>query len=288
MEKKFKVIGIATLGHQVKYVKSMIDAITKEGHACTYRQSRMPNLVYDLKNEKQNYYDFAICWGMANFTRIHQHNITKNVLIIENSYLNNVQTKNKEWVSIGWNNLNGRANFCNKNSPSDRWNKHFNDGRMLDYSDGEYILIPLQIKGDASIRGRGFSYQKIVDEIRELTDLPIKIKQHPTAFDGWDTIKGDNVSYIDKAMPIKKALQNAKVVVTINSNTGVDAVIAGKPVIALDKGSMVYDISAHNYERINLPDWPDRTQWGYDISYAQWHPSEIENGEAWAHIKKGI
>ena len=90
--------------------------------------------------------------------------------MIENSYLNNVQSKKgKVWLSHGWNGLNGRADFCNENSPNDRWNKHFNDGRLLDYSDGDYILIPLQIKNDMSIQGRGFQYQTIVNEIRNPT-----------------------------------------------------------------------------------------------------------------------
>jgi len=283
-----KAIGIATLGHQVKYVKSIINSISRDGHECKYIQSESTTRRCNLENELKNYYDFAVCWGMGNFARLRRYNVAKNVIIIENSYLNNVQSKEKVWVSCGWNGLNGRANFCNKNSPSDRWIKHFNDGRMLDYSDGEYILIPLQINRDASIRNLGFSYQNIVNEIRKFTDLPIKIKQHPTQFDGWDEIKGKNISYIDRMMPIQNAIKNAKVVVTINSNAGVDAVLGGKPVITLDKGSMVYDISAHSFEKINLPDWPDRTQWGYDIAYAQWHPTEIENGEAWNHLKQGI
>jgi hypothetical protein len=215
--------------------------------------------------------------------------IVENVVIIENSYLNNIQSqKGKVWMSYGWNGLNGRADFCNQHSLNDRWNKHFNDGRLLDYSDGDYILIPLQIKNDMSIAGRGFQYQTIVNEIRKFTNLPIKIKQHPTADDQWEKILGKNISYINRFMPIKDAIKGAKVVVTINSNAGVDAVLAGKPVVALDKGSMVYDIASHDFSKLLVPNWPDRTQWCNDIAYAQWKPDEVIAGEAWEHLKQKL
>ena len=87
-------------------------------------------------------------------------------------------------------------------------------------------------------------------------------------------------------MAIEKAISKAKVVVTINSNAGVDAALAGKPVIALDQGSMVWDISAHDFKNINSPKLNDRAQWCNDIAYAQWHPSELKSGEAWEHLKK--
>ena len=86
-------------------------------------------------------------------------------------------------------------------------------------------------------------------------------------------------------MPIEKAISKAKVVVTINSNAGVDAALAGKPVISLDRGSMVWDISEHDFKNINNPKFNNRTQWCNDIAYAQWHPSELESGEAWNHLK---
>ena len=53
----------------------------------------------------------------------------------------------------------------------------------------------------------------------------------------------------------------------------------------MDCGSMVWDIAERDFTRINLPHWPDRTQWCNDIAYAQWHPTELESGEAWEHLK---
>ena len=115
------------------------------------------------------------------------------------------------------------------------------------------------------------------------------IRDHPTRPGTQRKVEGvKNVKYLDTNMPIEKAISKAKVVVTINSNAGVDAALAGKPVISLDQGSMVWDISEHNFENINNPKFNDRTQWCNDIAYAQWHPSELESGEAWNHLKSKI
>jgi hypothetical protein len=246
---------------------------------------------YDHSNLPVGKYDFAICWGVRAMERLKAYTKTENCLVLENAYLNNIQSPEKEWVSLGWNGLNGRADFCNTNSPSDRWKNHFNDGRLLEYSDGEYILIPLQIKGDQSLNyiWNALNYQYICETIRKFTDLPIMIKDHPTFPGSQPEVKGvKNVKYIDTNVPIEKAISKAKVVVTINSNAGVDAVVAGKPVISLDLGSMVWNISAHDFKSINRPKISDRTQWCNDIAYAQWHPTELESGEAWDHLKSKI
>lgn len=278
-----KFVACCTLTHHTNPIKNFVKGLKKHGHTDID--------VYTLEQFKKGcdigkQYDVAFCWGSRNFYGLSK--IAKNVIVIENSYLNNVQSKEKFWLSFGWNGLNGRADFCNQNSSNDRWNKHFNDGRLLDYSDGDYILIPLQIKNDASIYGKGFSYQTIVDSIRKFTDLPIKLKQHPTANDGWPRVRGENVSYVQRFMPIEDAIKGAKVVVTINSNAGVDAVLAGKPVVALDKGSMVYDIAAKDFTNLNVPKWPDRTQWCNNIAYAQWKPDEVASGETWDHLKQKL
>lgn len=264
-------------------------------NAFTYgleKSSKVDIDYYDHNNLPTGKYDFAICWGVRAMERLKAYTKTKNCLVLENAYLNNIQSPEKEWVSLGWNGLNGRADFCNTNSPPDRWKKHFDDGRLLEYSDGEYILIPLQIQGDQSldcIWNSVLSYQYICETIRKHTDLPIMIKDHPTFPGSQPKVKGvKNVKYIDTNMPIEKAISKAKVVVTINSNAGVDAAVAGKPVVSMDRGSMVWDISAHDFKGINSPKFNDRTQWCNDIAYAQWHPTELESGEAWNHLKGKI
>ena len=47
-------------------------------------------------------------------------------------------------------------------------------------------------------------------------------------------------------------------------------------------------VDVNDFENINKPKFNDRTQWCNDIAYAQWHPSELESGEAWNHLKGKI
>ncbi len=55
------------------------------------------------------------------------------------------------------------------------------------------------------------------------------------------------------------ALAGARAVITFNSNTGVEAVLAGKPTVAIDEGSMAWPVTAH--EIIDYPKEPNRLTW---------------------------
>ena len=277
-----KILGYGSLEHARNPVRNFCEGLKRHGITDIRYAKRNELTKIDLDD-----YDVIVHWSVRGMAQ-KMLKEKRNVIILENAFLNNIQGPTKYWVSAGWNGLNGRADFCNQNMPDDRWKKHFDDGRLLDYSDGDYILIPLQIKTDMSIAGRGYNYQVIVDRIRVFSDLPIKIKQHPTADDQWPKILGKGVTYLNRFMPITEAVKGAKVVVTINSNAGVDAVLAGKPVVALDEGSMVYDIAANDFTNLHVPKWPDRTQWCNNIAYAQWKPDEMHDGEAWEILKQKL
>ena len=280
-----KAVVYGDLQHQKNPCKNFGIGLEKHGIDVTYIGR------YDLKNTNFDNFDIAVVWAYrTGFFNMKKLGI-KNVIILENSHLNNIQKPIKEWISAGWNGLNGRADFCNKNSPSDRWEKYFNDGRLLDYTDGEYVFIPLQIKSDMSLYhvSKNITYQKICEEIRNFTDLPIKIKEHPTLLSSWPKVIGvKDVSYLPRMMPIGDAVKNAKVVVAINSNSCVDSLIAGKPVINLDEGSMTWDIAERDFTRINLPPWPDRSQWCNNMAYCNWNPEDLRKGEAWEVLKKKL
>jgi hypothetical protein len=85
---------------------------------------------------------------------------------------------------------------------------------------------------------------------------------------------------------IEEAVRGAAVTVTINSNSGVDSVIAGTPVVNFDHGSMVWDLAMKDLTQLNNPPTPDRSQWAADLAYAQWLPEEISAGHAWEHLKQ--
>jgi len=82
--------------------------------------------------------------------------------------------------------------------------------------------------------------------------------------------------------PIEKDLEAARYAVTFNSNSGVDAALAGVPVVAMDEGSMAWQVAGH---RIGEIVFPDREKWAHDLAFAQWDVEEITSGEAWEHLR---
>ena len=227
--------------------------------------------------------DIAVMWGISHFQKVimSQKLHKKDTLVWEAGYI----LDRHKWKGIGYNGLNGRADFCNKNSPPDRWEQYFSHLLQPWKDDGKYILLTGQVTGDASLQpvnGR-VNYQEIVNEIKKYTKLPIHYRKHPHP-------KRSSAPCPKGAIPSKgtleQALSKAHCVVTFNSNTSVDAILSGTPCIVLDKGSMAWDVCGHNLNEVNDPPRPDRMQWAYDTAYTQWTMKEIESGDAWEHLMK--
>jgi hypothetical protein len=87
-------------------------------------------------------------------------------------------------------------------------------------------------------------------------------------------------------VPLERALENAHLVVTVNSNCGVLAAVAGVPVVATDEGAMCWPVAGHYLS--DPPQRPDRGAWCDQLAWAQWTLEEIRAGEAWEHLAKGL
>lgn len=204
-------------------------------------------------------------------------------LILETGYINRGSGIDNHYA-LGWNGLNGRADFRNENSPPDRAEKL---GVTLKpwKDDGDYILLCGQVPWDASVDFTDH-VQWLRDTVvatKAVTKRPVIFRPHPLGGE----IKGLQCEYSTQSL--EADLAGAKCVLNFNSNTGVDAVLAGVPTAVFDKGSMVWDV-AHNSGQIdfeNLPK-PDRKRWFRNLAYCQWKPSEMASGEAWAHISKQV
>jgi hypothetical protein len=90
--------------------------------------------------------------------------------------------------------------------------------------------------------------------------------------------------YID-TRPLKEVLAVARAVVTWNSTTGVDAALAGVPVVALDRGSMAWSVAGHSLLHNYLT--PRRQQWASLLGYSQWTLAEMRKGLPWRHLTEG-
>ena len=200
-------------------------------------------------------------------------------LVIEKGYI-----KRDVYYAIGWDGLNGRANFNNKNSPTNRWDQlNLSGFKTVAYNTSSRIIVCGQVPWDASVQHINFTEWciKIIEVLKDCGD--VVFRPHPLDH-GSVKIPDVNISTISS---FRDDLLNAKACITFNSNCGVEAFIEGVPVFSFDKGSMVWDVSSHDLNRLNSPYNPDivkKFQWGYDIAYTQWTKEEMREGLPHKHL----
>lgn len=212
---------------------------------------------------------FVATWGWRN-AEPHVEG-GRNVLVMERAYIGD----RFRWYSLGWNGLNGRALFPKQNDPS-RWDRYFGDETLKPWHSGKYALVLGQVTGDAAVRGVNFR-QWADDSIEALRSMgwPVRWRPHPQA-------PNDCVACEPIGGTLDEALAGAGLAVTYNSNSGVDAVLAGTPTVVCDRGGMAFDIAANHVE--DDPVKTDRRPWAHRLAWCQWLPGEIESGEAWEHL----
>lgn len=202
----------------------------------------------------------------------------KRSIVVERAYLGD----RFRWRAMGFQGLNGYADFCNQDVPDDRWRKYWRDD-VRDWNEGgNYALIIGQVPGDAALYGLDvYKWANKVAEEAWNYYPDVRFRPHPEARREWvvshaDTMHGS----------LEDALDGAAVVITYTSNVAVDAVMRGVPTITMDRGSMAWEVSSHSLKAKLYKG--DRDDWGRKIAYAQWMPEEIRSGEAWAHFRRFV
>jgi hypothetical protein len=208
--------------------------------------------------------DIGIAWGWKHPDVL---KCKKDVLVLERGYIGD----RHQWTSVGFNGINRMGDFIKRDMPGDRWNRHF--GEMAEWGNKEdgYFLITGQNLKDANTSGI-----RLKEEYTKLYN--ICSKQRPTLFRPHPGRMGvgaipDNATVTQG--DYMEELKGAYCVVSFSSNSMVDAILAGIPVVSLDKRSMVYDITGHTIDDIRRP---ERLQWAYNIMYRQWLLEEIVDG----------
>jgi hypothetical protein len=209
------------------------------------------------------------------------------------------------WYRIGVNGFladTGRFYRQNKNYSADRWNliKHQLGVELKPWRDaqeGNYIVVALQLPGDASLRGTDISKwaAETVQTLRTYTSRPIIVRtpQLDREFDKENIL---NITRIEGVSLVKGTrenlftmIDNAYATVTYSSGFGIDSVIRGIPTIAMDPGNFAYSLGNNKLSQINnLVRSSDREQWLYNLSWAQWSKDEIKSGAAWRHIREQL
>lgn len=210
--------------------------------------------------------DVAVVWGEK--ARLAASPYARRVLVVERGFFGSRMLN----ASMGWDGLNGRADFNNQNSEPDRWKQH--GVPVMDWHGGDYVLLLGQVPGDMSHAHTDLN-QFYRDALLNHMSKRVVFRPHPLG-----SVAPDGCE-VDAQSSLYDALAGAMLAVTLNSNSGVDAVLSGTPLAAVDIGSMAWDVSSHNHTLTT----PDRTQWLNNLAYCQWNEAEVRSGEAWAHLR---
>lgn len=190
------------------------------------------------------------------------------VVVLETGYINRGDGYDNHYAA-GLNGLNGRADFRNDDSPSDRWEKLGVELKPW-RTEGRHLLLCGQVPQDASVDH--IDIQEWLLHISGLFTKPVIYRPHPLGpQDMLSNCKPSRGSLDDD-------LKDCWAVITFNSNVAVEAIIKGVPAFAFDEGSMAWDVA----NQIQNP--PDRTQWAHNLAYTQWTPDEMRSGETWKHL----
>jgi hypothetical protein len=219
--------------------------------------------------------DLLVIWGARRSDRIrHQLGVGGEICVLERGYVGDRFI----WTSVSFGGgLNGRGVFRGALTDPSRWERHF--AHLMQPwrtpSDG-YALIMEQVPGDTAVMR--VDLPRFYGEARAAFEpkMPVRLRPHPNVHPthGARAIGAARAS-------LAQDLAGARVAITWNSNSAVDAVLAGVPTIAMDRGSMAWGVTGH---ALAMPPMPDRSAWAHALAWKQWTRDELESGACWEHV----
>ena len=135
--------------------------------------------------------------------------------------------------------------------------------------------------------------QRQLSYFQSASDVLLKYTQRPLFYRPRGAKEVDRFEHLQvtRIDPFKESIQEslagAWCAVCHTSNAGVNALLAGIPVIELGSGvtAPVSSTSLGDVERCKVPTEGERQRWLRQLSYVQWTVAEIASGEAWRHMR---
>ena len=86
----------------------------------------------------------------------------------------------------------------------------------------------------------------------------------------------------------QEAIANAHAVVTHNSTASTDSCIRGIPTFCTSDLAICWDVCNKDLNKIETPEYTDRTQWVHDLGYKMWSIKEIRDGTVYKRFKSKL
>jgi len=227
--------------------------------------------------------DVIVTWG---WRRGKQHKADgARVIVMERGYIGD----RFQWSSLGIDGLNGRARFPVREDGGARFRKlGFDKYLQPERSRGAYALVCGQVKGDMATEGVNLNefYRRAALALQANYGSRVVFRPHPKATDRRDKSGLLHGMIVQAAGgSLEDAFEHADCVAAYNSNALTDAALAGIPVIAADKGAMVWPIAGQGLDdrpRLFRTDkGGSRSAWAHRLAWCQWSLDEMASGAAW-------
>ena len=225
------------------------------------------------------------------------------------SSFGNVHGPNHHWRVSLYSPMNN-GNFLSDNSPPDRWEKlrsmfkvKYEPWRKSNPEDP--IMFVLQPKDNWSMNELDpiAWFNDVYNKIRPLTNRKFIVRPHPNhvvaieqrinefpkdveVVIGQKFFQGDEKKYY--RFHFQEAITNLHAVVTHNSTAGVDSCIRGIPTFNTSDLALSWPVANKDLTKIETPEYPDRTQWVYDLGYKLWSEKEIRDGTVFKRFKNKL
>lgn len=236
--------------------------------------------------------DIGVCFGLHAPGPLLQREFREHgtpLLIIDYGYVKRgtlmySKVDEGKYYSLSLNGLNGRSDRLPTPMSPDRW-KSLKVPLQPWRTDGKYILVCGQKANDVAIGNLNPIHwaKSTIATIQSLTSRAVMFRPHP---EDPTQKRPIGVPHAEHKIFVE-ALEEAYCVVAYNSNSLVEATVAGVPTFTLGEGSMVQGVTNTNLAMIDTPDLPDREQWAADLAWRQYTIGEIRNGLMWEYAVEG-
>jgi len=223
--------------------------------------------------------DIAIIWGYKPKEFVGgMESLGARLLLMERGFF----PDRMKWTALSWDRLNNRGKLPECQDQGQRLESNWPGILKPWKEDGCYALICGQLPGDAALNGLNLKEwaQGVTNILVKQQGKRVRFRPHPWASDKEVCPVGAELS-VDA--PLEQDLAGAEFCVTFNSNSGVDAVLAGVPTVTLDAGATPWPVASHSLNDFLVR--PDRYYWVNKLAWCQWKLSEIENGTAWETLR---
>ena len=263
------VVHVNDLSHQQAHGALFKEGLERHGVQVEYAPFNEPRPC-----------DFAVIWGFRQAAVIEA---APHTLVMERGHVGDRQAQ----TSLGWDGLGRRGRYPWPRDGGKRFRRNF-PGLLKPWrKGGRYVLVCGQVPGDAAVRNVNITDWAVTvcRAVARDLDLPVWYRPHPLARSLCRVAPADGIE-LSLEGDLADDLTEAIAVITYNSTAGVEAALAGVPVVAMDEGAMAWPVATHDP---TIP-WtrPAREPWAHRLAWCQWGQDEIRSGEAWEHLQTAM